>query len=128
MMSNTLDTLFEELKIRPMTRHMAISLFFDLPLTPAALNDFGVDTANHYRALNEVLFGGSASDEESVDDHKAYQALCERVKELDQALGNGSMLNALVRKYAPAYAQVVHFHTSWDEIFGRTEEEAPEER
>ncbi len=119
MMSNTLETLFEELKLRPMMRHMAISLFFDLPLTPAALNDFGVDTANHYRALKEVLFGGPASAEESVDDYKEYQALCERVKKLNQACGNGPMLNALVGKYASAYAQVVHFHTPWDEIFGR---------
>lgn len=127
-MSNTLDTWFEELKIRPMTRHMAISLFFDLPLAAPQVCDFGVDTADHYRALQEVLYGGAASDEESVDDHKEYQALCERVMYLDQALGHGPMLNALVRKYAPAYAQVVHFHTSWDAIFGRTKEESPEER
>lgn len=127
-MSNTFETLFEGLPIRPITRHMATSLLFDLPLAPPELCDFGVDTANHYRALQEVLFVGPASDEESVDDHKAYQALCERVKELDQALGHGPMLNALVRKYAPAYAQLVHFQTSWDEIFGRTEEETPTER
>jgi hypothetical protein len=127
-MSNTLDTLFEELKIRPMTRHMATSLFFDLPLAPPELCDFGIDTDNHYRALKEVLFESPASDEESIDDHKVYATLCERVKELDQAYGNGPMLNVLVRKYAPAYAQVVHFHTSWDDIFGRTEEESPEER
>src|SRR4051812_36613464 len=128
MISNTLDTLFEELKIRPMTRHMAISLLFDLPLAPPELCDFGVDTANHYRALKEVLFGVSASDEESINDHKAYQALCERVKELDQAYGNGPMLNTLVRKYASEYAQVVYFHTNWDEVFGRTEEQPAEER
>ncbi len=127
-MSNTLDTLFEALKINAMTRHMAISLFFDLPLAPPELRDFGIDTANHYRALKEVLYGGATSDEESVDDYKEDQELCERVKALDQAFGNGSMLNALVRKYAPAYAQVVHFHTPCDELFGRTEEESPEER
>lgn len=131
-MSNTLDTLFEELKIRPMTRHMAISFLFDLPLAPPELCDFGVDTANHYRALKEVLFVDDAAAEsaanENVDDHKVYTVLCARIKELDDAYGNGPMLNALVRKYAPTYAKVVHFHTSWDELFGRTEEETPMER
>ena len=127
-MSDTLDTLFEDLKLRPITRHLAIALLFDLSLTPPELVDFGVDTDNHYRALKAVLLGGLASADARSAVHQTDQALCERVKELDHAYGHGPRLNALVRKYAPAYAQMVHFYTSWDELFGRTEEETPEER
>jgi hypothetical protein len=126
-MSNTLENIFDDLEIRPMTKRMAISLLLDQPLTIPALNDFGVDTADHYRALKEVLFI-AASDEESDDNDKAHKALCARVKELDEALGNGPKLNALVRKYAPHYAKVVHFHTSWDDFFGRKDEKAPTKR
>jgi hypothetical protein len=61
-------------------------------------------------------------------DKSAISTLRQRAIELNQAYGNGSMLNALVRQYAPEFAEVVHFRTSWDEIFARTGEQRPDKR
>ena len=47
--------------------------------------------------------------------------LRQRIVELDAAIGNGTMLNALVKKYAPQYAATVQFCTSMDVITGRAE-------
>jgi len=127
-MSTTPEPFLAELKIRPVTRNLVAALLLDLPLDPPALCDFGVDTANHYRALKAVLFEDPALDGDNVDNQTAYAIFCERVKALDAAYGNGPRLNALVRKHAPQYAQRVRFSTSWDEILGRSEDEASEER
>lgn len=126
-MSNTLVTLFADLKIRPVTKHLVELLLDDRPLTPACTNDFGVDTVNHYYALSN-LFRGKVALEALEGDKSAIEALRKRVMALDEAYGNGAMLNALVRQYVPDFASIVHFHTSWDEICGRTEEASPEER
>ena len=126
-MSNLNTLLLEGLKIRPVTKHL-VALFLEArPLTPACAVDFGVDTADHYYALRNMFCGRVAFDA-CQGDESAIEELRKRVVELDQSYGNGSRLNALVRKYSPEFAEVVHFHTSWDEIFGRTEEETPTKR
>lgn len=106
-----LETPFGHLKIRRLTDRLVTSLIFDLPLSPPCAVDFGVDTANHYRALKEVLFSGNGLDSEDKRDDAFYK----RVKDFDEAYGSGPKLNALVKRYAPQYEKVVHFHTSWDE-------------
>jgi len=108
MMSNTLDTLFEELKIRPMTRHMVIpcSLISRWHLLREWLR---VDNSRPLSSLNRGAFGVRHPMRRASMITKRYQALCERVQETGSSAGNGSMLNALIRKYAPAYAQVVIF-------------------
>jgi len=87
--------------------------------------DFGVDSANHYRALKEILFIESEAVEDEFDEPGVSEELRQRILALDDALGNGPKLNALVKRFAPAYAGKVHFHTSWDELAGRTD--LPEE-
>lgn len=121
------DELFTGLAIRPVTQGLVTRLLLDLPLTPAALVDFGVDSATHYRALKAVLSSEEegdlpASDEEDETlDTRATETLRQRIVELDAAIGNGILLNALVKKYAPAYANRVKFCTSMDVITGRAE-------
>jgi hypothetical protein len=89
----------------------------DAPVTPAVGVDFGIGTPNHYRALREVLFGGEGNPEQTMEE--AQKELHRRILEVEAALGNGVMLNRLVKKYAPQYAQSVHFETSWDILRGK---------
>lgn len=126
-MSKLTSLLLADLKIRPVTKHLVERLCEDRPLTPASIVDFGVDTGDHYAALYN-LFRGQVAVEAGQGNKSALDQLRKRAVELDQACGNGSLLNALVRKYSPEFVEVVHFHTSWDEIFGMSEEKTPSKR
>jgi hypothetical protein len=123
-----MDSFFEGLKIRPATQHLVEALLLDVPLSPTGTVDFGVASAPHYRALREVLY---IPMEEVDDEHdlvasaNVQNELRQRIVELDQALGNGAAINALVKRYAPQYAGRVTFQTSWDVLYGRTTEEQP---
>lgn len=120
------DEVFTSLTIRPLTQQLVTRLLFDMALTPAMIVDFGVESDAHYRALKEVLFGEGEQEfpdqdeEESSKDDRALPILRERILALDAAIGNGEMLNALVKQYAPQYAERVQFCTSMDSISGRT--------
>lgn len=104
------DQLDEELrdtpKVRPATRGLIFNFMLDLPLPLPQAEDFGVTSADHYRALRAVM-----------------EALIEKngmvgcALELDQAMGNGPQLTQLARTYAPEYEVV--FSTTWDVIYGR---------
>jgi hypothetical protein len=123
------DPLFQGLSIRPVTRHLVENLILDLPLEVPQLVDFGVDSANHYRALKEILFIEAEADEAESDSTVVREELRKRILALDEALGSDPKLNALVRRYAPQYADRVHFHplpTSWDELDACTDE--PQEK
>ena len=124
------EKMFEGLELRPVTQRLVRNLCWDLPLTPAGLNDFGVETADHYRALRAILF----VDYESGDMDKqgkepragdeAIQEVKRRIMELERAYGNGPQLTALVKKYAPHY-RAITFSTPWDIInAGMGEEES----
>lgn len=93
----------EQAPVRPLTRQALERIVLDLPLSNVVCDDFGVESAAHYRALRECIC--VAIEEKSID---------EVAEELDQALGNGKKLTALVKKYAPDYA--VTFHTIWDDL------------
>jgi hypothetical protein len=126
-MSTLSHLLLRGQKIRPVTKHLVELLLDDRPLTPACTVDFGVDSADHYYALRN-MFCGEIHFEAREGDPGAIEELRKRVVELDLACGHGPRLNALVRHYAPEFAEVVHFQTSWDIIDGRTQEEMPEKR
>ncbi|MFC1975679.1 hypothetical protein ACFLXQ_04725 [Chloroflexota bacterium] len=108
------STWADDLNIRAITKGLVNRIMFDLPLAPPHLVDFGVDTPDHYRALRAVLINDGALTVESSQ-NKVLRELNKRIVELDQAYGNGSKLMALVKKYAPEYADLL-FRTSWDEI------------
>ena len=98
--------------LQPITEHLWCNLAMDLPLTPAQINDFGVKTAMHYRALKAVLITDEAGSEE-LDQVEIQRVLQKRLAELDQAWGNGPALTALVKKYAPQFAGIT-FETPYD--------------
>ena len=98
-------------QVRPVTQNLMSNLALDLPLTPAQINDFGVVTAMHYRALRAVLFHDEVGSE--LDEVEIQRVLQQRLAELDQAWGNGPALTALVKKYAPQYAGIT-FVTPYD--------------
>ena len=99
-------------EIRQTTRGLVNNLMLDLPHTLAQCDDFGVTTADHYRALRAVLFYEPQNAELAPDEVKA--GLRDRIMALESALGSGAKLTKLVRKYAPQYD--LTFHTPWDEF------------
>ena len=113
-MANDTDTLVEGVVdhtaaifagsgVRPMTVRLICCLSLDLPLTPGALNDFGVVTADHYRALRTVLDAVKPED------------LRQLGQELDHTMCSGPALTKLVHKYAPEF-KALRFETPWDEM------------
>lgn len=112
--------LFPDLAVRPLTRHFVGRLLFDLPLSPAMVTDFGVESADHYRALKDALFAAQFEIEADAEEGGAVlSGLRKRMVELDRALGDGARLTAFVRRYAPHMARQVRFHTFWDMLYGR---------
>ena len=99
-------------QVRPITQNLMSNLALDKPLTPAQLNDFGVETAMHYRALRAMLFNDEEGSEE-LNEFEVQRGLQKRMVELDQALGNGPALTALVKKYAPEFVGIT-FKTPYD--------------
>ncbi|MCC6457992.1 MAG: hypothetical protein IT328_23760 [Caldilineaceae bacterium] len=100
---DTTYAFFDGTTVRPVTVRLICTLSLDLPLTPATINDFGVTTDTHYRALRAVL---------DAMDPVGLQQLGE---ELDCAIGDGPALTKLVQKYAPQYKDV-RFETPWDDL------------
>jgi hypothetical protein len=126
-MSTALDDLFEGLQLRPATKHLVEHLLADRPLMPASIVDFGVDSPEHYRALKAVLLSESDFSETELEAGRALEGLRKRILELEAALGNGSRLNALVKRYAPEYVGRVQFQTDWDVLLGRLEDRSNSE-
>jgi hypothetical protein len=118
--------LFQGLTIKPLTRRLVTHLLLDWPLEPALIVDFGVASADHYRALKAAIFDGEG-DTVDVSDAadgtlaQRQRALVQaRIVELDAAYGNAAKLNALIQRYAPAYKGRAHFNpTDWDYLEGR---------
>ena len=84
-----------------------VSLMLDLPPDVTQVEDFGITSPEHYRALNAVM--------DALIETKGL-ARCASV--LDQAMGNGQQLTELVRTFAPGHQ--VTFTTLWDVLSGRT--------
>jgi hypothetical protein len=101
-------------------------LLLDLPVTPPLAGDFGIRSADHYRALKTALFAAQEDIEAAVEDADGAEAaslsgLRKRILALDAAYGQGARLTAFVREYAPLYAERVSFRTVWDALFGRSD-------
>jgi hypothetical protein len=89
-------------EVRQTTRALIESVLLDIWPHNAAIVDFGLDSQKHYEALYYPI--------------REHQIM---PKELDEALGDGEKLTALVQAAASNPHKDVHFHTSWDGIFGR---------
>ena len=106
----------EKLPIHDVTKQLVMYYLLDMPVPETVKGEFGIDTLMHYRALRAVLFG-----EDAYTPDEAQKTLHRRILEVEAALGNGPMLNALVKRYAPQYAEGVYFQTAWDALWGRTD-------
>jgi len=118
--------LFQGLAIKPLTRRLVNYLLLDQPLEPTLIVDFGVESAEHYRALKAAIFDDVTDEvEDNEEDGIALEQrqrapLQDRIVELDAAYGNAAKLNALIQRHAPAYTEIVHFNpTDWDYLEGR---------
>ena len=85
------------LNIRPLTKRLVDQLCLDLPLPLPVVTDFGVDTADHYRALRAILLNDPKQEDFDPDDQEQVnRELRKRIVELDQAYGNGAKLNTSI--------------------------------
>jgi hypothetical protein len=81
---------------RKLTSDLYDLLMMDLPLRTAMVVDFGIETNGHHTCLQRMVRQGATVDE------------------LDDAIGNGDKLNALVKKYDIKTECV--FKTPYDEL------------
>src|SRR5438067_1507649 len=84
-------------RVRPVTRSLIEAIMFDVPPTPAASNDFGVESQQHYEAVYYPL----RNDEISF-------------VRLDAAYGNGPKLTELVNAAPSNPHKGIVFETPWD--------------
>jgi hypothetical protein len=97
------DDYGKELKqVRPVTRDLIQAVFLDVSPSNAALVDFGIESQRHFEALYRPIREGEITP-----------------KELDEAVGNGAKLTALVREAKSNPDKSIVFHTSWDMLYGR---------
>lgn len=89
--------------VRPATQNLFDSLCLDVWPRNAAIVDFGLDSTEHYGALQHAV------------KHDGVTA-----QQLDDALGDGPKLTALIEEDNPYYG--VAFQTAWD-LLGDLEEE-----
>jgi hypothetical protein len=88
--------------IREATRDLVEAVMLDAWPRNAAIIDFGLDSQKHYEALYYPIRNGDIS-----------------AQALDEALGHGAKLTALVREAPSNPHKDVEFYTSWDGMAGR---------
>jgi len=86
-------------RVRPVTQGVYECLLLDLWPTPSAVIYFGIESQRHYGALQHAVCEDEVTPEQ-----------------LDQALGNGTALTALIRPENPYHG--VGFKTVWDALRG----------
>lgn len=83
--------------VRKVAQDMFDAAVLDIWPSPAAICDFGIDSTEHLGALQHAIKHDGVTEQQ-----------------LDEALGNGPKLTALIREDNPYYG--VQFHTSWDDL------------
>jgi hypothetical protein len=131
-MEDILDVCFEGLSVHTVTMDLVEHLLLDMPLEPAEAIDFGVDTNEHYRAL-QWMVQDACRGWENVEDEEGYglilYGLCSIIVELDRARNDSAKLNALLRTYVPTFEDLIRFQTTRDLLLGRSDKPAkPEKR
>lgn len=87
----------ESSQVRPLVTSLIRILTFDLPLTPAMVVDFSIESDNHRRALRDAI-------DEACEQLEDLDAVA---RALDDALGDGAKLTAFVQKYAPSHEGII---------------------
>jgi hypothetical protein len=98
-------------RVRPVTRGLIEAIALDMPPTPAAANDFGIASQQHYEAIYYPL----RNDEITF-------------KQLDDAYGNGPALTGLFNAASSNPHKGIVFETPWDHMLGRPEVPKPAEQ
>jgi hypothetical protein len=94
------NRFWKELKeVRQTTRDLIDSVMMDVWPRNGAVIDFGIDSQEHYEALYYPI--------------REHQIM---PKELDEALGHGEKLTALIKAASAHSHKDVQFSTSWDGI------------
>lgn len=88
-------------KVKPVTRSLIEAIMFDVYPTPAAANDFGIASQQHYEAIYYPL----RNDEISF-------------AQLDTAYGNGPKITELVNAAPSNPHKGIVFETPWEVILG----------
>ena len=96
-MNTTRSPHSNPLPVREVARTVFECLLLDIWPTPAGINDFGLDSTEHYGALQYAV---------------RYHDVT--VEDLDDALGDGPGLTKLIREDNPYHG--VTFTTTWDTI------------
>lgn len=93
-------TFDEDSSVRALTQHLFDAILSDVwPEAAAAIVDFGLESQEHYEALYYPLRAGEIA-----------------LEQLDDALGNGLKLTALVRSACSNPHQGIVFHTPYDDM------------
>jgi hypothetical protein len=98
-------------RVRPVTRGLIEAIALDMPPTPAAANDFGIVSQQHYEALYYPL----RNDEITF-------------KQLDEAYGNRPKLTELANAARSNPHKGIVFETPWEHILGKPEKPGPREQ
>jgi hypothetical protein len=94
--------------VRPVALRLYNHLMLDIWPTQAGIDDFGIDSAEHYGALQYAV---------------KYDGVTP--KQLDAACGKGRAIQALIGPENP-YGSVV-FKTFWDDLLSLSETDEPDE-
>lgn len=97
--------------IRPVAQNAYNALMLDMPLSPAACCDYGVESVIHYMLLRQLIIAGCS------------------LEAFDAALGDGPAITGLVKAYLGDDPNIPEFRTAWDmmgEDLETQEEEAME--
>jgi hypothetical protein len=101
-MSREDEFVHQMAEVRQTTRNLIESVMMDVWPRNAAIIDFGLDSQQHYEAL-----------------YYPIREMEIMPKALDEALGHGEKLTALVRESEGNPHKDIEFSTSWDAILGR---------
>ena len=86
--------------MRQLAERMFVTLMMDTQISPAMGIDFGIDTPDHYRALQVAVRSGAT------------------VEVLDRALGSGPELTKMIQLWAPEFE-----HLKWKTAYDLLTEE-----
>jgi hypothetical protein len=95
--------------LRPVTKSLILAVTLDVLPNPAAINDFGIRSQEHYEALYYPLRYGDITPEQ-----------------VDAALGNGKKLSELVNGAQHNPHRGIEFRTAWDDLNPTPDSQPPE--